>query len=66
MLKNITESFFSFEKKRIKYYSLQKLESEGLCVLNSLPYSVKILLENVLRNVNKETITDQDVKNFTS
>ena len=66
MLKNITESFFSFEKKRIKYYSLQKLESEGLCVLNSLPYSVKILLENVLRNVNKETITDQDVKNLSS
>ena len=31
------------------FYSLQKLQELGIINLDNLPYSIKILLENVLR-----------------
>ncbi|AEC52522.1 aconitate hydratase [Pyrococcus sp. NA2] len=37
------------EREGIKFYSLRKLEREGYDV-SSLPYSLRIILENVLRN----------------
>ncbi|MDX1747016.1 MAG: aconitate hydratase, partial [Halobacteriales archaeon] len=42
---------------------LTVLEDEGLCDLSSLPVSIRILLESVLRNVDGESITAEDVRN---
>ncbi|ADQ68748.1 aconitate hydratase [Halogeometricum borinquense DSM 11551] len=46
-----------------KMADLTVLEDEGLCDLDSLPVSIRILLESVLRNVDGEQITAADVRN---
>ncbi|WP_363465162.1 aconitate hydratase [Halogeometricum borinquense] len=46
-----------------KMADLTVLEDEGLCDLDSLPVSIRILLESVLRNVDGEQITAEDVRN---
>ncbi|WP_276254617.1 aconitate hydratase AcnA [Halomontanus rarus] len=45
---------------------LTVLEEEGLCELDRLPVSIRILLESVLRNVDGETITEADVRKAAS
>ncbi len=42
--------------------SLPALEQAGLTRLERLPYSIRILLESVLRQVNGREITDDDVR----
>ena len=42
-------------------YSLKKLEAQGIVELNRIPYSIKIFLENVLRNCDESQITASDV-----
>ncbi|WP_424013267.1 aconitate hydratase AcnA (plasmid) [Halorubrum xinjiangense] len=46
-----------------KMADLRALEEHGLCELDTLPVSIRILLESVLRNVDGETITASDVRN---
>ena len=43
------------------YYRLAHLEEAGLVQLARLPFSIRILLENMLRSVNGETVFDEDV-----
>ena len=43
-------------------YRLSKLEDQGLANVSSLPYSIRILLEAVLRNCDGYTVTENDVK----
>jgi aconitate hydratase A / 2-methylisocitrate dehydratase len=46
----------------VSYYRLGALEREGLARdLDHLPFSIKILLESVLRNVDGELVTEADV-----
>jgi len=45
------------------YYSLKALEERGFTRLAELPYSVKVLVESVLRNEDGIVVTDEDVKN---
>lgn len=46
-------------------YRLDRLAQLGLAPnLNFLPFSIKILLEAILRNVDGYTVTEQDVKNL--
>ncbi len=42
-------------------YRLDKLERDGLAQLDRLPFSIRILLESVLRQCNEKEITRQDV-----
>src|SRR3569623_2267329 len=44
----------------VQYYSLRALSERGID-LTRLPYSVKVLLENVLRNCDGVNITEEDV-----
>ncbi|KPJ87570.1 MAG: aconitate hydratase [Spirochaetes bacterium DG_61] len=59
---------FGAEKKlRIKggdltYYSLEALEKSGVGNVRHLPFSLKILLEAVLRQIDGTTITEEDVE----
>ncbi len=44
------------------YYRLPALEEQGLTTLGRLPYTVRILLENVLRNAGGEFVSSRDVE----
>jgi aconitate hydratase len=46
------------------FYRLDRLESAGLTRLASLPFSVRVLLESVLRQCNEREIRRQDVINL--
>lgn len=45
-------------------YRLSKLEEAGLTKISALPYSIRLLLESVLRNCDGYTVSEDDVKNL--
>lgn len=45
-------------------YRLSKLEEAGLGEISRLPFSIRVLLEAVLRNCDGFLVTEQDVKNL--
>ncbi|MEM9701605.1 MAG: aconitate hydratase, partial [Planctomycetota bacterium] len=45
----------------LDYYSLPKLAEAGMCDLDSIPFSVRVLLESLLRNVDGFVVTEDDV-----
>ena len=46
------------------YYRLKALEEAGLVNLSLLPFSIRVMLESVLRQCNEEEITQKDVINL--
>ena len=54
---------FEYDGSSFKMADLTVLEQQGLCELDSLPVSIRVLLESVLRNVDGDTITADDVRN---
>jgi aconitate hydratase len=46
---------------KVTLYRLEALENAGLTQLDRLPFSIRVLLESVLRQVNGREITEQDV-----
>lgn len=55
---------FELEGKRYNYYRLAALEEAGVAKVSRLPYSVKVLLESVLRQVDGRVITKEHVENL--
>jgi aconitate hydratase len=49
---------------KYNYYALSRLEKDGLTKLDRLPFSIRILLESLLRQCNEHEITRQDVINL--
>ena len=47
--------------KAYTYYSLPDAEKNGLPGISKLPYSMKVLLENLLRNEDGRTVTKDDI-----
>ncbi|TWU55517.1 aconitate hydratase AcnA [Rubripirellula reticaptiva] len=45
-------------------YRLSKLEEAGLGEISKLPFSIRVLLEAVLRNCDGFSVTEEDVKNL--
>lgn len=45
----------------VQYYRLKKLAEDGLCDLDSLPFSIRVLLEACLRNEDGFTVSQDDV-----
>ena len=45
-------------------YRLQKLIDDGIGNVDKLPFSIKILLENALRNLDGVNVSEQDVRNI--
>ncbi len=45
------------------YYPLAAVEQAGLTKLDRLPFSIRILLESVLRKLDNFIVTEQDIKN---
>ncbi|MCZ7660419.1 MAG: aconitate hydratase AcnA [Xanthobacteraceae bacterium] len=46
------------------YYSLPEAEKHGLRGISRLPFSLKVLLENVLRHEDGHTVTKEDIQGF--
>ena len=44
------------------FYRIQKLEEDGLVNIDRLPFSIRVLLENVLRHAGEGYVTEEDVK----
>ena len=49
---------------KVVYYRLDKLTEDGIADVSRLPFSIKVLIEAVLRNVNGRDITREDVVNI--
>ncbi|KTS90640.1 hypothetical protein NS212_21545 [Pseudomonas parafulva] len=47
--------------KSYVYYSLSLAEKNGLKGISKLPYSMKVLLENLLRNEDGRTVKKEDI-----
>src|SRR5438128_357151 len=61
---NSLQSFTATAGKQGQFYSLPRLEKEGLGPVSKLPVSIRIVLESVLRNVDGQKITEDDVRNL--
>ncbi|WEG15495.1 aconitate hydratase AcnA [Alkalihalophilus pseudofirmus] len=57
-------SSFSIDGKTYNYYSLKALEDAGVGNVTKLPYSVKVLLESVLRQHDGYVIKKEHVENL--
>ena len=50
--------------KTYAYYSLPIAEKNGLKGISRLPFSLKVLLENLLRHEDGRTVTKEDIQAF--
>lgn len=48
----------------VSYYRLQQLEEDGLGQISKLPFSIRVLLESVLRNCDGYIVREEDVRNL--
>jgi aconitate hydratase len=55
---------FSVDGKTYQYYRLKALEDAGIGNISRLPYSIKVLLESVLRQVDGHVIKEEHVENL--
>jgi len=55
---------FELNGKRYNYYNLGALEEAGIGNISKLPYSIKVLLESVLRQYDGRVITKEHVENL--
>ncbi|WP_176082653.1 aconitate hydratase AcnA [Martelella sp. HB161492] len=55
-------STLTVDGKEYVYYSLPKAEENGLAGVSKLPFSMKVLLENLLRNEDGRSVTKADIE----
>ena len=48
--------------EKVTIYRLSKLEELGIGTMSRLPYSIRILLESLLRNAGSEAVSEEDVR----
>jgi aconitate hydratase len=58
------QSSFDVNGKRYQFYRLAALEEAGIGKVSKLPYSIKVLLESVLRQYDGRVITKEHVENL--
>ncbi len=59
-----TKKTLKIGKKIYTYYSLKYAEKNGLKNVSALPYSIKILLENLIRYEDEKTVLKSDILEF--
>lgn len=57
-----TQTTLNYHSGSIDYFSLRKLEQQGYPHIATLPYSIKVLIENMLRNEDGNKITADTIK----
>ena len=60
-LQQRSRSTLQTSQGEMDYYRLATLEEEGLANLSRLPLSIRVLLENALRNLDRYLVTEEDV-----
>lgn len=55
---------FTVGSQDVGIYRLSELQKQGIGQIDRLPFSIRILLESVLRNCDGRTVTEEDVKNL--
>ncbi len=60
----LLSSFKLDSGEEIKYYSLTKLEDEGFGRVGYLPFSIRVVLESLIRNLDGKEVTIEDVKSL--
>ncbi len=50
--------------RKLRYYRLNKLEEDGIAPISRLPFSIKVLLESLLRNNDGFAVSKDDVVNL--
>jgi len=55
-------SSLSLSEGETTYYNIRKLEEKGVVSIDRLPFSIRILLENVLRHAGGGYVTEADVE----
>ena len=58
---NSLQTFPTSGGRSSEFYSLPQLEKEGVGPICSLPFSIRVVLESVLRNYDGERITEEDI-----
>ena len=61
-----SRKFFQIGKKKYLYYSLKEAQKNGLNNINRLPFSLRILLENLLRNEDGNMVKKKDIISINS
>jgi aconitate hydratase len=54
---------FNLDSTSVKYYSLPKLEEKGYKV-SALPFSIRVVLESLIRNMDDKSVKEADVVNI--
>ena len=57
---------FQLGNRSIGIFRLSKLQDDGLGQMDQLPYSIRVLLESVLRNCDGQVVVEDDVRNLAS
>ena len=53
---------FNVQGREYSYYDLGALDEAGLCNVAALPFSIRVLLENALRNAHMGSASEEDVR----
>ena len=59
---NALQSFVPYGSASAKFYSLPQLEKDNVGPISKLPVSIRIVLESLLRNLDGQRITEEDVQ----
>ena len=57
-----SESTLKLENDSFRYFSLEALEKSGIRGVSRLPFSLKVMLENLLRHEDNESVTADDIQ----
>ena len=57
---------FQLGNRSIGIFRLSRLQDAGLGQVDHLPYSIRVLLEAVLRNCDGQIVVEEDVRNLAS
>ncbi len=61
-----TRQELQWNGKEYDFYSIKALQKYGFTDIDSLPYSIRILLENLLRHAQSNFVTEEDIHNLAS
>ncbi|WP_422851638.1 aconitate hydratase AcnA [Enterococcus plantarum] len=60
--KKSSNAFFELNHQMYHYYTLASLETEGHSFVAKLPFSIRVLLESLLRQLNHNGITEEHIE----
>ncbi len=64
LVRGIVREFSLGSGKKVRFYSLPELQKLGLGEISRLPFSIRIVLESLIRNLDGKEVTMDDVKSL--